>query len=67
MRHARLSWRVVFLSLSLVMAMSTARAGTPNKVEVYRDGKGFKLQVDGKDFMVLGMNWGYVPVGENYN
>ena len=24
------------------------------------------LQVDGEDFMVFGMNWGYMPIGENY-
>ena len=25
-----------------------------------------RLQVDGRDFMVYGMNWTYIPIGENY-
>jgi beta-galactosidase len=40
--------------------------GGPNVVRVHRDDRGFKLQVDGRDFMVFGMNWDYMPVGENY-
>ena len=45
-----------------------ARPGSrgPNRVTVYRDARGFKLQVDGRDTMVFGMNWGYTPIGENY-
>ena len=35
-------------------------------VKVYRDPKGWKLKVNGRDFMVYGMNWAYIPVGENY-
>ncbi|MEO1271464.1 MAG: glycoside hydrolase family 2 TIM barrel-domain containing protein, partial [Myxococcota bacterium] len=40
--------------------------GQPNVVAVYQDSKGFKLLVDGKEFMVYGMNWTYIPIGENY-
>jgi hypothetical protein len=29
--------------------------------------KGMKLVVDGKDFMVNGMNWDYYPIGTNFN
>jgi hypothetical protein len=35
-------------------------------VRVHRDERGFKLQVDGRDFPIRGMNWGYTPIGENY-
>ncbi|HZI06287.1 MAG TPA: glycoside hydrolase family 2 TIM barrel-domain containing protein, partial [Archangium sp.] len=35
-------------------------------VRVHRDERGFKLQVDGRDFPIHGMNWGYTPIGENY-
>ncbi|ATB50598.1 glycoside hydrolase family 2 TIM barrel-domain containing protein [Corallococcus macrosporus] len=35
-------------------------------VRVHRDERGFKLQVNGRDFPILGMNWGYTPIGENY-
>ena len=30
------------------------------------DASGSRLQVDGRDFMVFGMNWGYMPIGQNY-
>jgi hypothetical protein len=33
-----------------------------NKVSVSND-KGMKLVVDGKDFMINGMNWDYYPIG----
>jgi beta-galactosidase len=43
----------------------TAQA-EPNHVTVHRDDQGFTLQVDGTDTMLVGMNWDYLPVGENY-
>ena len=39
---------------------------TVDTVKVVRDDRGFKLNVNGQDFMVYGMNWAYIPVGENY-
>jgi len=39
----------------------------PHVVKVVSDAKGHKLQVDGRDFMVKGMNWTYVPIGTNYS
>lgn len=49
-------------------APSPAAKGTPHiaEVTVKRGDGGLTLQVDGQDFMVFGMNWGYTPVGENY-
>ena len=38
---------------------------TVNKVAVESDAKGMKLVVDGKDFIVNGINWDYVPIGFN--
>jgi hypothetical protein len=38
-----------------------------NKVVVLKDTKGFKLNVDGKDIMINGMNWDYFPIGTNYS
>lgn len=34
-----------------------------NKVSVVNDDSGFKLVVNGKDFMINGVNWDYVPIG----
>jgi len=55
----------------LVLAPAAARAQAPAGgaavVRVVGNAdSGLKLQVDGRDFMVLGMNWDYFPVGTNY-
>jgi len=39
----------------------------PQVVRVHKDDKGYKLLVDGEPTMVFGMNWGYMPIGENYS
>ena len=54
---------LLFVSVSLT---GIVRA-QPNEVVVFHDDQGWKLQVDGKDFMVFGMNWGYIPIGQNYS
>lgn len=36
-------------------------------IRVVADEAGSRLQVDGQDYMILGMNWDYVPIGENYS
>ncbi|MBT8468897.1 MAG: hypothetical protein KJN97_09125, partial [Deltaproteobacteria bacterium] len=38
----------------------------PNVVKVHKDARGYQLLVDGKPTMVFGMNWGYMPIGQNY-
>ena len=38
----------------------------PNVVRVRKDQGGYMLLVDGRPTMVFGMNWGYMPIGENY-
>ena len=35
-------------------------------MKVVGDQGGLRLQVDGRDFLVYGMNWDYVPIGQNY-
>jgi len=34
-------------------------------VSVVKNDKGMKLVVNGKDFMINGMNWDYIPIGTN--
>ncbi|UJH67533.1 glycoside hydrolase family 2 TIM barrel-domain containing protein [Allomuricauda sp. SCSIO 65647] len=36
-----------------------------DKVVVVDEGEGQKLVVNGKDFMINGMNWDYIPIGTN--
>ena len=38
-----------------------------NKVQVLDNQEGMKLVVNGKDFMINGMNWDYFPIGTNYS
>ena len=38
----------------------------PATVRVVTDSAGSRLQVDGRDLFVQGVNWDYVPIGQNY-
>lgn len=45
---------------------SSAAVAQGNSVVVANGSEGSKLIVDGKDFVVNGMNWDYYPIGTNY-
>src|SRR5690606_10345396 len=51
-----------WLLLTLLLPLSAAA-----QVRVVQDDAGTRLTVDGRDFMVQGMNWDYFPIGTNYN
>ncbi|MFD0835596.1 glycoside hydrolase family 2 TIM barrel-domain containing protein [Mariniflexile aquimaris] len=51
---------VLFLFTSVALAQST-------HVSILNNDKGIKLVVNGKDFMINGMNWDYFPIGTNYS
>jgi len=53
--------RLIFLLVVIPMFSQS------NNVKVLNNIDGMKLVVDGKDFMINGMNWDYVPIGQNYN
>ncbi|HMB68415.1 MAG TPA: glycoside hydrolase family 2 TIM barrel-domain containing protein [bacterium] len=38
----------------------------PQTVRVVSDESGRRLVVGGRDFFVFGMNWGHMPIGQNY-
>jgi len=59
------TYGVVLVWLMLFGGITTA-AAQPNTVTVVTDNMGSKLQIDGADFMVIGMNWDYFPIGTNY-
>ena len=65
MNRTYLSLLLLVGAVSLLAA--PAQAQQANVVEVVQDNDGFKLQVDGEDFLVRGMNWGYIPIGSNYS
>jgi beta-galactosidase len=54
------------VSATAVEGSSINKAQQPNVVEVHKDDRGYQLMVDGTPTMVFGMNWGYMPIGENY-
>ena len=50
--------------ICLICAFTMAQG---QKVEVISKKGGSVLEVNGKDFMINGMNWSYVPIGKNFN
>ncbi len=60
------------LAIAAVLAAApAARAADPTPsatavVRVVNDSGGSRLQVDGRDFMIHGMNLDYIPIGDNY-
>lgn len=50
----------------LARAQGAAPDASPADVRVVTDATGARLQVDGRDFMIYGMNWDYIPIGHNY-
>jgi hypothetical protein len=56
----------IILLLSLIVCSSSVYS-QGNKVAVSNSSNGTKLTVDGKDFIVNGMNWDYFPIGTNYS
>ena len=64
-RHGIAAVQRAALQAVLVSGICAA-AAADQTVRVIADAGGQHLQVDGRDFMVVGMNWDYVPIGENY-
>ena len=72
----RLRSRLVSLGLAVIVSLAlfgvpgvAAQAADPPlpEIELLSDDSGVRLQVDGEDFMVLGINWDYFPRGTTYN
>ena len=69
-RARSLFWTVALVAALLAFLAPQAYAEdapAATRVRVIGEPGGLKLEVDGEDFMILGMNWGYMPIGENYN
>lgn len=54
-------------NISSVESKESNRKESVKEVTVFKDESGMKLLVDGKDFMINGMNWDYFPIGTNYS
>ncbi|WP_310555140.1 glycoside hydrolase family 2 TIM barrel-domain containing protein [Flavobacterium sp.] len=46
---------------------SSAIYSQSDKVIIDKSDSGFKLKVNGNDFMINGMNWDYCPIGNNFS
>ncbi len=55
------------LALSLLVGAASRVDAAPQQIQVINDDRGSKLVVNGKDFLVKGMNWSYTPIGQNYS
>ena len=64
----RNSFRIASLLLVAALALGLARTGhaQANDVEVVKEAGGWKLKVDGEDYFMKGVVWGYTPRGQNY-
>ena len=53
--------------LALAVLVLGAQSAQAEQIEIVKDSDGSRLEVDGEPFMVFGMNWGYMPIGQNYS
>lgn len=51
----------------IFLCFSTVIFAQADKVNIETNQSGHRLKVNGKDFMINGMNWDYFPIGTNYN
>jgi hypothetical protein len=62
----RLWFSIMAMILFLAMG-AECFAEAPDVVTTYQDDLGWKLRVNGGDYFVKGIVWGYTPIGENYS
>lgn len=55
----------IILLLTIILSFSSY--SQDNKVVIASNNDGMRLVVNGKDFMINGMNWDYFPIGTNYS
>lgn len=58
--------QLLALASAALLAFVATDAAAAQTVRVVTDTSGSRIQVDGRDFMVVGVNWDYVPIGQNY-
>ncbi|WP_334058557.1 glycoside hydrolase family 2 TIM barrel-domain containing protein [Polaribacter sp. P097] len=60
------STKYLLIFLICLFAYQT-NAQKQTEVSIVSNDIGMKLKVNGKDFMINGMNWDYIPIGTNYS
>jgi len=61
--------RIAASCLALAIALSLPQVGHAqvDNVEAVKEAGGWKLQVNGEDYFIKGVVWGYSPRGQNYS
>ena len=54
------------LAVVLVFCLPLVSHAQVDKVTTFKDDSGWKLQVNGEDYYIKGVVWGYTPRGQNY-
>lgn len=57
--------KIIFLVTFWCSVSMTHAQG--DKISIDKSDSGFRIKVNGNDFMINGMNWAYDPIGTNYN
>ena len=63
--QSKLNW-IGLLFFIFFVTLTTVSAQV-ERVSIVNDERGSKLQLNGQDFFIIGMNWDYFPIGENYS
>jgi len=50
----------------MLAALPLGAQPTEPSIQIRKDRSGIRLEVDGRPFMINGVNWDYIPIGENY-
>lgn len=64
--YTRTFYKTIFASILLLTSQLAFAQSMPDKVTTYQDEQGWKLLVNGKDFFIKGVVWGYSPRDENF-
>jgi beta-galactosidase len=63
---ARMASAGSLLALIVMLCVPLPSFAQADRVETYRDANGWKLKVNGEDYFIKGVVWGYSPRGQNY-
>ncbi len=58
---------LIIAVMMLLLGVAAECFAAADFVSTYQDRGGWKLKVNGNDYFVKGVVWGYTPVGENYS
>ena len=63
----RSNMATMLVAFALLLVAPLASQAQVHDIQTVRDDTGWRLQVDGEDFFIKGVVWGYSPRGQNYS